>query len=587
MTSRSRVLLVILVVLLAGIVLVVGTMRLRGASSPVTTSRVLTFDVPSSLEEDEPEVDFFSPGSWRRSRLTLFEVLETLHHAAGDAQVKALVLHIDGIDWGWAKVTEVRDALSEFRRAGKPVYAALEGGGEPEFFLASGADRIAMPPASDLQMNGLTASALFLRGTFDKVGVRPNFLHVGKYKSAVESYTRTDLSEPAREALGAVLGDTYRLLTDTLAHARRSTPDSIRAWMDRGPWSAEEAKGLGLVDTLLDGAEVDSLAVRRTGGSSALKFTRYAERRLGGRSPLARVALVTATGTITGGKSRLSGGERLMGAETIIEALRRARTRSSIRAVVLRIDSPGGDATASDEIWHEVVRCRRAKPVIVSMSDVAASGGYYIAAGADTLVADPGTITGSIGIFGGKFNIRGLYEKLGLSIETMSTGPHAEMYSPFRDFTDDEVRLYQDHLQKSYERFLERVASGRRRSTAWVDSVGQGRIWSGSAAADLGLVDELGGLRAALGIARARAGVDDDEEFEVERFPSPDEGYFGRFLSGFWNPEDAGLLGDAGVLGRAVTLADPLLDPLKVLGQAAVLGNGAALAIMPYTIVIR
>lgn len=583
MTSRSRVLLVILVVLLAGVVMVIGAMRMRGASSPVATRRVLTFDVPSSLEEDEPEVDLFSPGSWRRSRLTLFDVLETLHHAADDPQVKALVLHIDGIDWGWAKVAEVRDALGEFRRSGKPVYASLESGGEPEFFLASGADHIAMPPASDLQMNGLTASALFLRGTFDKIGVRPNFLHVGKYKSAVESFTRTDLSEPAREALGAVLGDTYRLLTDSLARARRSTPDSIRAWMDRGPWSAEEAVGLGLVDTLLDGADVDSLVVHRTRGATPLKLTRYADRQIGSRSPLSRVALVTATGTITSGKSRLSGGERLMGAETIIEALRRARTRSSIRAIVLRIDSPGGDATASDEIWHEVVRCRRVKPVVVSMSDVAASGGYYIAAGADTLVADPGTITGSIGIFGGKFNIRGLYEKLGLSIETMSTGPHAEMYSPFRDFTDDEARLYQDHLQKSYERFLERVAIGRRRPTAWVDSVGQGRIWSGAAASELGLVDELGGLRTALAIARTRAGIEDDEEFAVERLPSRDEGYFGRFLRDFWNPDDAS------VLGRAVSLTrlDPLLDPLKVLGQAAVLGNGAALAIMPYTIVIR
>lgn len=581
MTPRSRVLLVILVVLLAGVLLVAGAMRMRGASSPVATRRVLTFDVPATLEEDEPEVDFFSPGSWRRSRLTLFEVLETLHRAAVDPQVKALVLHIDGIDWGWAKVGEVRDALGEFRKAGKPVYAALESGGEPEFYLASGADHIAMPPAADLQLNGLTASALFLRGTFDKVGIRPNFLHVGKYKSAVESYTRTDLSEPAREALGAVLGDTYRLLADSLARARHSSADSIRAWMDRGPWSADEARGLGLVDTLLDGPDVDSLAVHRTRDASVLKLTRYAERRLTAHSPLARIALVTATGTITGGKSRLSGGERIMGAETIVEALRRARTRSSIRAVVLRIDSPGGDVTASDEIWHEVVRCRRVKPVVVSMSDLAASGGYYIAAGADTLVADPGTITGSIGIFGGKFNIRGLYEKLGLSIETMSTGPHAEMYSPFRDFTDDEVRLYQDHLQKSYERFLERVATGRRRPTAWVDSVGQGRIWSGSAAVELGLVDELGGLRTALAIARTRAGIEDDDEFDVDRLPSSDDGYFGRFLRDLWNPEDTS------VLGQAVALADPLLDPLKVLGQAAVLGNGAALAIMPYTIVIR
>jgi protease-4 len=579
-TSRARVLLVILVVLFAGMLLVAGAMRMRGTSSPVTARRVLTLDVPARLEEDEPEVDFFSPGSWRRSRLTLFDLLETLHRAAGDPQVRALVLHIDSIDWGWAKVAEVRAALQEFRQAHKPVYAALEGGGEPEFFLASGADRIAMPVASDLQLNGLTASALFLRGTFDKLGVRPNFMHVGKYKSAVESYTRTDLSEPAREALGAVLGDTYRFVADTLAYARRSVPDSIRAWMDRGPYSSEEARAIGLIDTLLDGAEVDSLAMHRARGAALSRLTTYADRGLGGHV-LPRIALVTATGTITGGKSRIAGGERMLGSETLIEALRRARTRSHIRAIVLRIDSPGGDATASDEIWHEVVRCRRVKPVIVSMSDVAASGGYYIAAGADTLVADPATITGSIGIFGGKFNIRGLYEKLGLGIETMSTGPHAEMYSPFRDFTEDEARLYQDHLQKSYERFLERVAVGRRRPTAWVDSVGQGRIWSGTAAVDLGLVDEIGGLKSALAIARARAGIEDGDEFEVERLPSPEEGYLARFLRDFWNPEDEGLF------ERAATLANPLFDPLKVLGQAAAFGNGAALAIMPYTIVIR
>ncbi len=579
MTSRARVLLLILAVLITGSVLVIGAMVVRGTSSPVSARHVLTFDVPSTLEEDEPEVDFFSPGSWRRSRVTLFDLVEALHHAAGDPQVRGLVLHIDSIDWGWGKVAEVRDALREFRHSGKPIYASLEGGGEPEFFLASGANRVAMPPASDLRINGLTASALFLRGTFDKLGVRPNFLHVGKYKSAVESYTRTDLSEPAKEALGAVLGDTYRLLTDSLAVARGTSPDSIRAWMDRGPYSAEEAKDLGLIDTLLDRGEVDSLAIRRSNGATLLKLSRYAERDLRGHA-LKHVALVTATGTITTGKSRSSGGERMLGSETLIEALRRARTRSSIRSVVLRIDSPGGDATASDEIWHEVVKCRRVKPVIVSMSDVAASGGYYIAAGGDTLIADPGTITGSIGIFGGKFNIRGLYEKLGLSIETMSTGPRAEMYSPFRDFTEEEEKLYQAQLQKSYERFLERVAAGRHRPVAWVDSIGQGRIWSGSKAVELGLVDELGGLEKALDVARSRGGIGEDEDYEVDVLPTRDEGYFERFFR-LWGSDETS------ILAPLAKRLNPLFDPLQVLEQASVLGSGAALALMPYTIVIR
>lgn len=578
MSSRRGVLLLVLALVVTGTLLMIGVQRLRGGGSPVASRVVLTFDVPSSIDEDAPEVDFFVPGSWRRSRLDMFEMLEALREASQDDRVRSVVLHVGNVDWGWAKISEFREAIFELRAARKPVYVALMGGGEPEFFLASAATCIALPPASRLQLDGLTASALFMRGTFDKIGVRPNFLHVGKYKSAVEGYTRTDLSEPAREALAAVLGDTYAMLAESLASARRTSPDSVRAWMDRGPHSAREALALGLVDTLLDRADLDSLGFRRAGrGAVPLKLARYSER-MARPSSTGRIALVTASGAITAGRSHVTGGgERVLGAETLIEALRRARTRSSVRAIVLRIDSPGGDAAASDEIWHEVLNCRRVKPVIVSMSDVAASGGYYIAAAADTIVAQPATITGSIGIYGGKFNVRGLYEKLGLSVETLSTGPRAQMYSPFSDFTEDEAGIYGAQLRESYERFLEIVASGRERSTDWADSVGQGRIWSGTAALDLGLVDLLGGLETALAVARSRAGFEEDEFVSVDRFPEPDEGFLQRMLGDLWDPQDSDGLEKVALVA----------NPLRALESAALLGTGAALALMPFTIAIR
>jgi len=577
MSSRRGVLLLILGLVVTGSLLMMAAQRLRGGGAPVASRLVLTFDVPAVIEEDSPEVDFFAPGSWRRSRLDMFELLEALREAATDDRVRALVLHVGNVDWGWAKISEFREALLELREARKPVYVALKGGGEPELFLASAGSFLALPPASKLQIDGLTASALFLRGTFDKIGVRPNFLHVGRYKSAVEGYTRTDLSEPAREALAAVLGDTHALLAESLASARRTTPDSIRAWMDRGPFSAPQARALGLVDTLLDRADLDSLALRRAGrGASTLKLARYAARRSEVGS-LHRIALVTASGSIVPGRSRVTGGgERILGAETLIEALRRARTRSSVRAIVLRIDSPGGDAAASDEIWHEVDNCRRAKPVIVSMSDVAASGGYYIAAAADTILAQPATLTGSIGIYGGKFNVRGLYEKLGLNVETLSTGPRAQMYSPFSDFTEAEAEIYAGQLRESYDRFLAIVAEGRERTPEWADSVGQGRVWSGTAAADLGLVDLLGGLESALDVARARAGLEDDE-VTVDRFPEPDEGFLERFLGDLWDPSEAD-----GFERLAM-----VIHPLRALESASWLGTGAALALMPFTISIR
>ena len=435
--------------------------------------------------------------------------------------VEAIVLHIDGLDWGWARVQEMSAALRAFRASGKKVYACIDGAGEKEYALAACAERISMPQVSTLQLDGLSATAMFMAGGFGKIGVRPNFAHVGRYKSAVESYTRDSLSAPAREAMEALLDDEYALLLDSLAVARHLPRDSIMHMIDNGPYTGRDALARGLVDTLLAQADMDSLAAhagptRRSTGS----FLRYAEE--GSSESGEHIAVLVAEGEIVDGKSRDGGfGGRAVGDETLIEALREIRTRKSIKAVVLRIDSPGGSGNASEAVWQELRRTRREKPVIVSMGDLAASGGYYLACAGDVIVADPGTITGSIGVFGGKFNLAGLYNKLGINIQSITRGRHADMMSSYTDFTPEEETLFQHGLDQFYEVFLSRVSEGRGLTTAQVDSLAQGRVWSGLAAKQRGLVDEFGGLNEAIDIAREKAHLDADEDLIIDVYPRP------------------------------------------------------------------
>ena len=449
-----------------------------------------------------------------------------------------MVLHVDGLDWGWARVHEMAAAVRAVRESGKQVYASLDGGGEKEYLLASSAGLVAMPPVSTLQLDGLSASVMFLHGAYDKLGIRPNFAHVGRYKSAVEQFTRDSLSPDGRRAMEELLDDEYTLLVDSLASARRLTPDGVRQLIDEGPFTATAAHANGLVDTLLARADLDSLATHAGGQRRpTASFTRYAEE--GGEVTGEHIALVVAEGEIVDGKSTESAfGGRSVGDRTLVESLREIRSRKSIRAVVLRIDSPGGSGNASDAVWQEIRRLRRDKPVIVSMGDVAASGGYYIACGADAIVADPATITGSIGVFGGKLNVLGLYRKLGLNIETVSRGKHAAMWSPFSDFDPEEEALYQKSLDQFYDVFLARVAEGRKMTPALVDSVGQGRVWSGMAAKQRGLVDRFGGLHEAMEVARARAHIDPNADIVIDVYPRPKKTIFQRWLGGVFDEPD-------------------------------------------------
>jgi len=576
MAARRGVILFVVFLALLGMVVLIAALAVRRPSAAPARATALLFDVPTELEEGQPPVSGYPFNLSRLRRPTVWEVVRGLHHAAEDPRIEALVLHLGAVDWGWAKVAEVRRAVAEFRAAGKPVYASLSGGGEREYLLASSAGTISTPPLATLMVNGLAVQATFLRGTFDKLDITPNFSSVGIYKSGIEGYTRKEFSAPAREALESLLDDEFAIVRDSLARARSLSPDSVVRLFDLGPFGGEDAHAVGLVDTVLDEAGLDSLATRDgTRRRSTMLFTRYLDHLdHDDRGP--RIALVTAVGTIASGKSREAPGQgTTLGSETLIKALHDAERRTAIRAVVLRIDSPGGSAQASDDIWREIRRCAAKKPVIASCSDLAASGGYYIAVAADSIVADPSTITGSIGVFGGKFNILGLYHKLGLNVETVARGRHADMYSAFRDFTPDEAARFQAQMDIVYRLFVDHVSRGRRMGKAEVDSVGQGRVWSGVAARRLGLVDHLGGIDAAIAMARAKAKIGPDEPVAIEMLPRVERPFFQRLLAELVSDEDD---------EETQAMLPPVLR--SWLGAVNV-PTGVPLTLMPYSVEIR
>jgi len=572
-SARRGVLLFVLLLSVIGTAVLFAALRLRGPSGGASAGTMIVFDLPADLPESDTPARPLSLG-FRRSRYFMHEVVEGLRQAAADDDVRGLVMHVEDLDWGWAKAHEVRDAILQFRSSGKPVYASLESGAELEYLVATAADVIVMPPASVLQLDGLSASAMFLRGTLEKLEVSPNFVQSGPYKSAIEQYTRTGMSPAAREAIDAVLDDEYASLIDSLAAARGFTSEDVKHILDAGPFVAEDAHSVGLIDSLVYDADVDSFALADFPDNvTTSDFADYIHDHARSRSGQ-KIALITAAGTILPGKSRdVPGEESVMGSETMIDALREARTRGSIKAVVLRIDSPGGSVQASDDIWREVKLLADEKPLIVSMSDVAASGGYYIAAPAHRIVAQPSTLTGSIGVYGGKLNIGGLFNKVGVTIETITRGPHAGMMSPYRDFSPEERQRYQQQVDAWYRMFLARVADGRGMSVAEADSVGQGRVWSGIDAWERGLVDTLGGLEVAIALARDAADLEGTGPIEV--LPRVEHHWYEGVFEAMLERE------------QIASIPEMVSPVVRAWLTAARLQSGIAMALMPFSIEIR
>ena len=470
------------------------------------------------LEGEVPEQPPSEFGSFLERRpASLRTLMQSLERAAGDPKVRAVVVRVSVLpDSGWGKVQELRDAITRFRKSGKPAYAHLEVCGNKEYYLATACTKIYAVPTALLEITGLHSEVMFFRNTLDKLGVQAQFEGVGKYKNAPNQFTETGFTEPHREQMEALIDSVYEQYVAAIATSRGKTPEEVQAIVDGGPYEGRDALQAGLVDELLyeDQIEDRLKAERVTPGRYVRSGKGFS---LDGRP---KVALVYAVGDIAPGDSQDGPlGSELAGSDTVAGAIRDARKDDSIKAIVLRIDSPGGSGTASDVIWREVGLARRHKPVVVSMGDVAASGGYYIGMGSDAIVAQPATITGSIGVFGGKFSLHGLYDKLGVTKEILARGQRAAMFSEYRPWTEDERLRIRALMVSFYQDFVGKAAQGRKKSYEDVDAVAQGRVWTGAEALQHGLVDKLGGMDVALAVAKEKAKIARDQDVSVVILP--------------------------------------------------------------------
>ncbi len=502
------------------------------------------------------------------------ELAAMLREAAEDDEVSGLFLEIEPLGLGWAQVEELRDAVLAVRAAGKPTVCWGEAFTNKEYFLATACEEVRLARAGILLANGLAVTQLYYADALERFGVHANFEHVGAYKSAIEPLTRNGPSEPAAEATNAMLDSLYATFVQGIADGRGWPVERARALVDAAPMTPFDAEAAGAIDGT---AWRDELAEGRVGDDPIRGSAYLGKLRRRWSSGKRGIAVIYAHGTITGGESGsdLFGGSGI-GDKTLRRQLGEVRDDDDVVAVVLRVDSPGGSGTASEAIWRELRRTAEVKPVVISMGDYAASGGYYISTGADYIVAEPTTLTGSIGVFGGKVNLRGLYEEIGLRVHSFQRGRMARLLSSTTDFDPEERRHFRRYLGVFYQTFLTRVADARGLSLDEVHAVAQGRVWTGEQAARLGLVDELGGLDVAIRRAAELAGRD-EEGLAIWRYPER-KSLLERLVEDAMQPPEDDALSAAPELRAA-------LGELAALRRA--LGPEGVAAMMPARIEVR
>jgi protease-4 len=469
----------------------------------------------------------FSPFG-QRPAPSLFELLEILDTARRDPQVDGVLLRIRGPLHGISRVLSLRRAVQAFREAGKPVAVYAETLEAESLLLASAAAAIWLPETGNVFLVGLRLESMFLRGVLERLDLKPEVVRIGRYKSAAERFTRDAMSTENREQLEALADDLYDELVAGIADGRGLSSARVRELIDEGPYGARAAAEAGLADACLYPDEIDRALealtpvppAERAGPRRVRRVdsSLYAAIRVDAAGPLfaqvPRIAYVVASGAI--GRGAGLRGIRSDRYRELFDALARD---PRVRGVVLRVDSGGGDALASDLLWRAISLVTREKPVVVSMGDIVASGGYYMAAAADEVVAEPGTVTGSIGVVGGKLNAEGLYRRVGVSKQGVERGARAGLLSESRGFTPDERHAVQREMAELYGTFVDRVAEGRSLTRVEIEKVAQGRIWSGARAQKIGLVDTLGGPLEALQAVRRRAGLRDGEPARVDHYP--------------------------------------------------------------------
>ena len=507
------------------IMAIVGLLSLFLSRQHVPDSVVLEMDLGRGLVEYLP-ADPVASLMFEKAHTTR-DVVDALERAAHDERVVGLLARISPARLGLAQIQEIRDAVHRFRAQGKPALAYAEslggvGPGNGVYYLATAFDEIHIQPSGGVGLTGLMVESTFFQGTLEKLGIEPRIGSRGKYKNAVNIYTQRKYTPPHKEAVQRVMDSQFGQLVDGIAQARGLDQDRVRALIDTGPFLAQDALKAGLVDGLAYRDEVYDTLTARTGQDARLSLFTYLDRAGRPHTEGDSIALIYGVGIVQSGKTSydpLFGGPT-MGADTVAAAFRGAVADTDVRAIIFRVDSRGGSPVASETIWHETIRAQQAgKPVIVSMGNVAGSGGYLVATAADKIVAQPGTITGSIGVFGGKMLTAGLSEKLGLSSDEVHTSDNATMWSSNLDFSPAQWAKFNQQLDWIYQDFTTKVAQGRKLDHAHVLSVAEGRVWTGEDARAHGLVDELGGFPVALRLAKAAAGIAADAPVQLRLFP--------------------------------------------------------------------
>jgi protease-4 len=495
-------------------------------TTEVKESSVLKLDLNASISEisakADPFEEIFGEGP---ARIGLNQIKTTLANAKIDPKIKAISIKLEYPMAGFATLKEIRDALIDFKKSGKPIYTYAELMTEKAIYLASVADKSYLNPAGGLEFNGLDSEITFLKGMFDKVGVKPIIFKVGDFKSAVEPYTRSDMSPENKLQVNSYLNSIANQMYGEISKSRnipRTELDNIlNKALIQSPEDAVKYKlitNVGYEDEFEDAIR-GAMGLKKDAKITYIKYGIYKDAKslLKEGSRDNRIAVIVAEGEIISGE----GNNTTIGSESFLKEIRKARKDKKIKAIVLRINSPGGSALASDVMWREIQLTKKVKPVIASMGNVAASGGYYMAMGCDTIVAQPNTITGSIGVFGMLFNAKELMNnKLGITFDGVKTHDFADSPSLTREMSDAEKMLIQNSVNQIYEQFTSKAAQGRNMPIEKLKSVASGRVWTGEQAKENGLVDVLGGIDQAIEIAAKKANLK-KEDYQVKYYPYP------------------------------------------------------------------
>ena len=592
--TRKTVLIIVGILGAVFLVVVIGIVAiwaaLRKSEPSIRDNSVLTLRVAGSLPDYSPDDPFKKWFGGPDQSLT--GLVMQFKKAKVDKRIKAILLDVNLSGVGWGKAEELRDAIIDFRSSGKPVYAFIEFGLNKEYYIATACDKIIVPPPGELFINGLAADVMFFRGSLDKLGIYPDIYQIGKYKSAGNMFTQKQMTDAHREYINSMLDDLFNRYVNTIAEARRKTPDEVRALIDNAPYNANQAKQAGLIDEALYKDEVESQLKKLLGYKDTDSFVAVRGGNYRDVSPESlglnkgeRIAVVYASGEIGSGSSQNSpSGDQSIGSDTVVKAMNDAAADKTIKAIVLRVDSPGGSGLASDIIWRSVEAANQKKPVVVSMSDVAASGGYYISASASKIIAQPSTITGSIGVVAGKPVMRGFYDWLGISNEYVLRGKTAGMFRETEKFSDEERVKFEEWIKTTYYNdFVPKVAKGRQKDPQYIDSIAQGRVWTGGQAKERGLVDEFGGLEKAIEVAKQLAKIPADKGVERVILPYPTT-FLQELLSGGNENSNTQLQQQQAVYAALPEDARRALRYMQLMDR---MKNGETMLLMPFDLRVK